>query len=100
MRVVIKTRLLDKTIMVKGREVPVFGLASLTVSPERKGIGSLALELFEDLAIQNDKYAVVAFTTKEVLPFYIKFGWSICGAFADRIAVSSVPLQTTFNEKW
>lgn len=105
MRIIIKTRLLDKEIVISEpnkspKKVSILGLASMNVSPLGKGIGRLSLELFKEICKQKRRYGIVGFCLDDVLDFYLKCGWFYCGKFEDLNAISSVPLQTVFTEKW
>ena len=98
---VMKARLLDKEVMTTSNEkISVFGLASMNVRPRREGLGRLLLKLFKKFAKQKGKVAVIGFPDDKSIGFYLKCGWFICGEFDGLKAVSSIPLQIIFEEKW
>lgn len=93
----IQTQLLEKEVEVNGRIISVFGMAHFRVSPKRIGIGRRALKLYEDFC----EHPIIGFCIDDnIVSFYIKCGWTVCGEFDGLTAVSSIPMQVTFTEKW
>jgi len=100
MRCILKAKLLEKEVTINGVKVPILGLASMSITPKRKGLGRLSLELFVKYAEQKGIGVIVGFCLDGVLEFYTKCGWFYCGKYEDLNVISSVPINATFTEKW
>jgi hypothetical protein len=95
-----KAKLLDRRIVIDGKQVDIFGLASFSVSPKSRGLGRIALQGFERLARQEGKYTVVGFALPDVVEFYLNCGWYDCGTFGEKTAFSPIPFRTEWTEDW
>ena len=90
----VRANLLDKTIVIDGAERQVYGLTDFYTRPNRIGIGTKCLRMFEDLAKKNGKFCIIGFCDDiDVFMFYIKAGYYAVGKYQGKNMFSSIPIK-------
>lgn len=94
--------LYDKTAVIDGQTVRVYGLGRFRVSPKHLGMGTHLIKGMEEMATKFGRYCVLAFCDDSLLDFYIrKCGWCVCGRSGNLNIIASVPVKTVVvTETW
>ena len=95
-------QLLEKTVMIDGKEQNVYGLATFKTRPSRSGIGTHCLRAFEDITRRDGKYCIVGSCDDEgTLQFYLKAGYCYTGKFEGKFLFTSIPVKSlVVTENW
>ena len=102
MNIRMRARLLEKTVIIDGKERKVYGLADFHTQPVRRGLGTYCLRAFEEIAKKDGKYCIIGFCdNKEILSFYTKAGYCPCGMYEGKFVFSSKFIKNLeLTEKW
>ena len=102
MDVSMRAQLLEKTVLIDGKEQNVYGLARFRTRPSRYGIGTHCLRAFEGITKRDGKYCIVGSCDDErTLQFYLKAGYYAQGKFEGKWLFTSVPVKSlTVTENW
>lgn len=95
-------QLLEKTVIIDGKEQQVYGLATFKTRPSRIGIGTHCLRAFEDITKRDGKYCIVGSCDDEkTLQFYLKAGYCYTGKFEGKFLFTSIPVKSlVVTENW
>jgi len=102
MNIRMRARLLEKTVIIDGKERKVYGLADFYTKPTRRGIGKYCLRAFEDIAEKDGKYCIIGFCDdRPTLDFYVNNGWWFYGKYENKFMFSNVFIEDVEpTEKW
>ena len=96
-----RARLLEKTVIIDGKEREVYGLADFYTKPTRKGIGTHCLKAFEGIAKRDGKYCIVLFCDDDAVQFYLLSGYYYLGKYKGKNMFTSIFVDTINPiEKW
>ena len=102
MNIRVRARLLEKTVIIDGKEREVYGLADFYTKPTRQGIGTYCILAFNNIARMDGKYCVMGFCDdKDTLNFYVRAGYCPCGIYEGKYVFSSKFITSLeLTEKW
>jgi len=102
MNIRMRARLLEKTVIIDGKERKVYGLADFYTKPTRMGIGTHCILAFNNIARENGKYCIIGFCDdKDTLDFYVRSGYCPCGMYEGKyVFISKYVKSIKLTEKW
>jgi hypothetical protein len=98
----IRANLIEKTVNIDGIDREIYGLTDFYTRPNRIGIGTKCLRIFEDLVKKNNKFCIIGFCDdNDVFMFYIKAGYYSLGKYHGKNMFSSVPIKNVkIDQTW
>jgi hypothetical protein len=90
----VRANLLEKTIEIDGIKREVYGLTDFYTRPNKMGIGTKCLKIFNNLAKNNGKFCIIGFCDdNDVFMFYIKAGYYAIGKYQGKNMFASIPIK-------